>query len=66
MSIAADIRKTISCRMMLYQGILMYNFGQKTEDMQTFLLYSKYHDGLVIEHFAEELFRQSIALRTES
>lgn len=50
-------------QMMLYQGILMYNFGQKTEDMQTFLLYSKYHDGLVIEHFAEELFRQSIALR---
>ncbi len=50
-------------QMMLYQGILMYNFGQKTEDMQTFLLYSKYHDGLIIEHFAEELFRQSIALR---
>lgn len=52
-------------QMMLYQGILMYNFGQKTEDMQTFLLYSKYHDGLIIEHFAEELFRQSITLRNK-
>ena len=28
--------------MMLYQGILMYNFGHETEDLQTFLLYSKY------------------------
>lgn len=44
--------------MMLYQGVLMYNFGRKTEDLQTFLLYSKYTDGLMIEHFAETLFRE--------
>ena len=31
--------------------------------MQTFLLYSKYADGLLIEHFAENLFRESIKLR---
>lgn len=50
-------------QMMLYQGILMYNFGQETANMQTFLLYSKYADGLLIEHFAENLFRESIKLR---
>ena len=50
-------------QMMLYQGILMYNFGHETEDLQTFLLYSKYTDGLLIEHFAEGLFRKSIQLR---
>lgn len=50
-------------QMMLYQGVLMYNFGQETAHMQTFLLYSKYADGLLIEHFAENLFRESIKLR---
>ena len=50
-------------QMMLYQGVLMYNFGQETANMQTFLLYSKYADGLLIEHFAETLFRESIKLR---
>ena len=50
-------------QMMLYQGVLKYNFGQETANMQTFLLYSKYADGLLIEHFAENLFRESIKLR---
>lgn len=50
-------------QIMLYQGVLMYNFGQETANMQTFLLYSKYADGLLIEHFAENLFRESIKLR---
>ena len=50
-------------QMMLYQGILMYNFGNKTKDLQTFLLYSKYPDGLIMERFAETLFRDSIRLR---
>ena len=50
-------------QMMLYQGVLIYNFGQETAHMQTFLLYSKYADGLLIEHFAENLFRESIKLR---
>ena len=35
-------------QMMLYQGVLMYNFGRKTDDLQTFLLYSKYTAGLMI------------------
>lgn len=50
-------------QMMLYQGVLMYNFGHETENLQTFLLYSKYTDGLMIEHFAESLFRECISLR---
>ena len=50
-------------QMMLYQGVLMYNFGQETANMQTFLLYSKSADGQPIEHFAENLFRESIQLR---
>lgn len=50
-------------QMMLYQGVLMYNFGCNPENIQTFLLYSKYSDGLMMEHFAENLFRESICLR---
>ena len=50
-------------QMMLYQGVLAYNFGKQAQDMQTFLLYSKYADGLMIEHFSEKLFRESIRLR---
>ena len=50
-------------QMMLYQGVLMYNFGRETEELQTFLLYSKYPDGLTLEHFSENLFRESIRLR---
>jgi len=50
-------------QMMLYQGILMYNFGRKADDTQTLLLYSKYTDGLMLEHFSETLFRECIRLR---
>ena len=50
-------------QMMLYQGILARNFGERTKGMQTFLLYSKYADGLMMEHFSEALFRESIRLR---
>ena len=50
-------------QMMLYQGVLARNFGQRTRDMQAFLLYSKYADGLMLEHFSEKLFRESIRLR---
>lgn len=50
-------------QMMLYQGVLMANFGKEAEGMQTFLLYSKYTDGLMIEHFSEKLFRECIKLR---
>lgn len=44
----------------------MYNFGRKTEDLQTFLLYSKYTDGLMIEHFAETLFREHTSAQPDS
>lgn len=50
-------------QMMLYQGVLAYNFGKETQDLQTLLLYSKYTDGLMIEHFNESLFRKCIQLR---
>ena len=50
-------------QMMLYQGVLMYNFGNKTKELQTFLLYSKYPDGLTLEHFSETLFRECLRLR---
>ena len=50
-------------QMMLYQGVLKYNFWQEAKDLQPFLLYSKYPDGLMREHFAEPLFRESLHLR---
>lgn len=50
-------------QMMLYQGVLMYNFGQAADNTQTLLLYSKYTDGLMPEHFSETLFRECICLR---
>lgn len=50
-------------QMMLYQGVLMYNFGQTADQLQSFLLYSKYPDGLLAEHFSESLFRECIRLR---
>lgn len=50
-------------QMMLYQGVLMYNFGLGADDVQTLLLYSKYQDGLMLEHFSENLFRECIRLR---
>lgn len=50
-------------QMMLYQAALFFNFGECTQNIQTFLLYSKYADGLINEHFSETLFRESIRLR---
>lgn len=50
-------------QMMLYQGVLEQNFHVASEQLRSFLLYSKYPDGLTAEHFAEGLFRESIHLR---
>lgn len=52
-------------QMMLYQGVLTRNFGEQTKDMQTFLLYSKYADGLMMEHFSDALFRECLRLRNQ-
>lgn len=52
-------------QMMLYQGILMYNFGLTTDKIQSFLLYSKYEDGLMHEQFSELLFQEAMAFRNE-
>lgn len=52
-------------QMMLYQGVLMHNFGVPSQRMHSFLLYSKYADGLMLEHFSETLFRQALHLRNQ-
>ncbi len=50
-------------QMMLYQGVLKYNFGKEAKDLQPFLFYSKYPDGLMRERFVDSLFRESMHLR---
>lgn len=50
-------------QMMLYQGVLRYNFEGEAKDVQPFLLYSKYADGLMRERFVDALFRESLHLR---
>ncbi len=50
-------------QMMLYHGVLIYEFGMQRNDTSTFLLYSKYPEGLMEEHFYEKLFREAISLR---
>ena len=50
-------------QMMLYQEVLMYNFGLKQTDIQAFLLYSKYVDGLILEHTNTAQFREAMKLR---
>lgn len=50
-------------QMMLYQGVLIHNFKLNAQRIKTFLLYSKYHDGVMMEHFSEQLFRKSIETR---
>ncbi len=52
-------------QMMLYQGVLMYNFGISPDSIHSFLLYSKYADGLMSEHYSRELFDESIRLRNQ-
>ena len=50
-------------QMMLYQEILMYNFHLKAKDVNAFLLYSKYANGLVLEKSNSTLFRETMKLR---
>ncbi|MDD7448720.1 MAG: AAA domain-containing protein [Phocaeicola sp.] len=50
-------------QVMLYQGVLTYNFNISLNEIQSFLLYSKYADGLMLEHHSSKLFEDTIRLR---
>lgn len=50
-------------QMMLYQAILEYGIGVAPSRTDTYLLYSKYADGLMHEQTYKKLLREAIALR---
>lgn len=52
-------------QMLLYQALLHYSFGKENKDISSYLLYSKYPDGLLKEGSAPKLLRQAIELRNQ-
>lgn len=52
-------------QLLLYYGVLRYNFGLSDKDINMYLLYSRYgaDEGLMEVHFDEAMFREAIALR---
>lgn len=52
-------------QMLLYQAILHYNYGLKNEQIASFLLYSKYPDGLIEEGPAPRLLFEALKIRNE-
>lgn len=54
-------------QLLLYYGVLRYNFGLSEKDIKMFLLYSRYKagEGLMEVHFDETVFREAIALRNQ-
>ncbi|NLI36505.1 MAG: AAA family ATPase [Bacteroidales bacterium] len=52
-------------QMLLYQAILHYNYGLKNEQITSFLLYSKYPDGLIEEGPAPRLLFEALKIRNE-
>ena len=52
-------------QLLLYYGVLRYNFHLPADQIDTRLLYSKYpaHEGLVVINFYQQLFREAISLR---
>jgi len=52
-------------QLLLYYGVLRYNFGLSDELIDMRLLYSRYpaHEGLMVVNFYRTLFREAIALR---
>ena len=54
-------------QLLLYYGILRYNFGRTDQSVDTRLLYSRYpaKDGLVIVNYYRSLFREAIRLRNQ-
>ena len=58
-------REPHKVQLLLYYGMLHYNFGIEPDDMDMRLLYSRYpaQDGLIKIKFDEPLFREAIAMR---
>lgn len=54
-------------QLLLYYGILRYNFNRSSSKVDIRLLYSKYpvEDGLLIVNYYRELFREAIKLRNQ-
>lgn len=54
-------------QLLLYYGILRYNFNRSNSKVDIRLLYSKYpvEDGLLIVNYYRELFREAIKLRNQ-
>lgn len=54
-------------QLLLYYGILRYNFGRSTDKTDIRLLYSRYpaHSGLLYINFYQQLFREAIKLRNQ-
>lgn len=52
-------------QMLLYLGVLRYNFGVSKEHVDSYLMYSRYplERGLIEEHAYDELFYEAIKLR---
>ena len=52
-------------QLLLYYGVLRYNFHLSADQVDTRLLYSKYpaREGLVVINFYQQLFREAISLR---
>ena len=46
--------------MLLYLALLHYNYNLRNDEISSFLLYSKYEDGLMKEGPAPELLFQAI------
>lgn len=52
-------------QMLLYQAVLHYNYGIRNSQMSSYLLYSKYPDGLIRETSAPALLFRAMKLRNE-
>lgn len=52
-------------QMLLYQAVLHYNYALKNEQIASFLLYSKYPDGLIEEGPAPKLLLEALKIRNE-
>lgn len=52
-------------QMLLYQAILHYGFGKKNDHISSFLLYSRFEDGLIKEGPAPKLLFEAMKLRNQ-
>jgi len=52
-------------QMLLYQAIIHYNYHLRNDDIDCFLLYSKYADGLIKESPAPRLLFEALKIRNQ-